>query len=75
MNVKKGVFANQMKTVFGDVMEGQMTTEAGEEIDAIFGAKSIEGRIVNSPIHIGTTATLVKAIQKGFIDIYRGRRQ
>lgn len=73
MKNTKGVFANQMKTVFGDVMEGVMTTEEGEIIDAVFGAKSIEGRIVNSPIQIATTATILQVITKQAIDIYRGR--
>lgn len=70
----KGVFANQMKTVFGDVIEGEMTTETGQKIEAIFGCKSIEGRIVNSPFAIGTTNTLLKVIARKAIDIYRGRK-
>lgn len=70
----KGVFANQMKTVFGDVIEGEMTTESGQKIEAIFGCKSVEARIVNSPFAIGTTSTLLRVIAKKAIDIYRGRK-
>ena len=71
----KGVFANQMKTVFGDVMESEMTTESGKKIEAVFGCKSIENRIVNSPFDIGTTNTLLRVIGQKAADIYRGRNK
>lgn len=67
----KGVFANQMKTVFGDVFEKDILTESGVRIDAIFGAKSIADRIVNSPFLIGTTTTLLKVISKKAVAAYR----
>ena len=68
----KGVFANQMKTVFGDVYEKDILTESGVRIDAIFGAKSIADRIVNSPFIIGTTTTLLKVISKRAVRVYKG---
>lgn len=71
----KGVFANQMKTVFGSVVTGEMTTESGSPVEAIFGAKSIEARIVNSPYSILTTATLLRVIGKQAAEIYRGKRK
>ena len=55
----KSVFCNQMKTVIGRVLAGDVTTESGKTVDAIFGAKSIDDRIVSSPFIIGTTATLL----------------
>lgn len=67
----KGVFANQMKTVFGDVFEKEIVSESGIVIDAIFGAKSIGDRIVNSPFIIGTTSTLLKVISKKAVAAYR----
>ena len=67
----KGVFANQMKTVFGDVFDKDIISETGVKIDAIFGAKSIADRIVNSPFIIGTTTTLLKVISKKAVAAYR----
>jgi hypothetical protein len=67
----KGVFANQLKTVFGEVMEYDMTTESGETIDAVFGQQSIDARIVLSPEIMGTTATLLKLIARNAVKIYR----
>lgn len=67
----KGVFANQMKTVFGEIMSGEVTSESGKVIDAIFGQKSIADRIVLSPEVIGTTATLLDVIGKKALKAYR----
>jgi hypothetical protein len=69
----KGVFANQMKTVFGHVIEGEVKTESGVEVDAIFGAKSIQARIVNSPDIIGTTTSLLGVLAKRVANKYRGK--
>lgn len=68
----KGVFANQMKTIFGRVMSGVNETEAGEPIDAIFGYRSIYNRIVLSPEIIGTTNTLLRVLSKHVAKVYRG---
>ena len=69
----KGVFVNQMKSVFGGVFENKITTESGAEIGAIFGYKSISARIVNSPALIGTTTTLLDVIAKRACALYFGR--
>ncbi len=68
----KGVFANQLKSVIGEVMEYDMTTEDGTPIDAVFGQKSIDARIVLSPAIMGTTATLLKLVAKKAVEIYKG---
>lgn len=68
----KGVFGNQLKTVFSRVMTGVNTTESGEPLDAIFGNTSIEERIVLSPKLIGTTNTLLKVLSKHVAAVYRG---
>lgn len=60
----KGVFANQMKTVFGEVLPGEVHTASGLQIDAIFGQKSIDDRIVGSPAQIGTTTAVLRHIGK-----------
>lgn len=48
-----------------------MTSENGDEIDAVFGQKSIDDRIVNSAIIIGTTNTLLRVVGKKALEIYR----
>lgn len=67
----KGVFCNQMKTVFGRVLSGDVTTESGKVVDAIFGQKSIDDRIVSSPSIIGTTATLLDVFGKMAVAAYK----
>ncbi|MDD2879801.1 MAG: hypothetical protein PHQ58_05145 [Rhodoferax sp.] len=69
----KGVFSNQLKTVFGEVFDGDMKTEDGELIDAIFGGKSVHARIVNSAWSIGTTNTLLSVLAKKAVQAYRGK--
>ncbi len=59
-----------MKTVFSEVMDYEVTTERGEVVDAIFGAKSILDRIVLSPILIGTTNKLLELIAAKAVDVY-----
>lgn len=68
----KGVYANQLKSVFGEVLETEIRTESGDEIDAIFGFRSIAARIVLSPSIIGTTTSLLKEIAKKAVQIYKG---
>jgi hypothetical protein len=69
----KGVFANQMKSVHGAVMETPPRTEDGETIDAVFGMRSIEARIVESPLIMGTTAYLLHIGRKKAAALYRGK--
>lgn len=68
----KGVFGNQMKTIFGRVMSGTNETESGIPIDAIFGYTSISDRIVLSPELMGTTTTLLKLMSQRVVDVYEG---
>lgn len=67
----KGVFGNQLKTVFGRVMPEDILSESGQVIKAIFGAKSIGDRIVNSPDIIGTTTMLLGEAAKRAVRAYR----
>lgn len=50
-----------------------MITENGDVIDAVFGCKSINARIVTSPYIIGTSNTLLKLIQKKAVSVYNGK--
>jgi hypothetical protein len=59
-----------MKTVFSEVLENNLITESGETIDAVFGQKSVEARIVLSPSIIGTTNTILKVIAKKAVEIF-----
>lgn len=67
----KAVFSNQLKTTIGEVFEYPIRTESGDEIDAIFGEKSLAARIVNSPFIIGTTTSLLKLIAKRAVELYK----
>ncbi|MNP96446.1 hypothetical protein D3C85_90290 [compost metagenome] len=68
----KGVFVNQMKTIFGRVMAGRNQTESGEDLDAIFSYTSFSNRICLSPELIGTTTTLLKVLSKKVVEAYKG---
>lgn len=69
----KVVFGNQMKSTVGEVMVSKMVTENGEDIDAVFGYRSIYNRIVDSPLLIGTTITLLSIVAKKALEIYKGK--
>lgn len=69
----KAVFANQLKTVVGRVMDDKTTTEDGVPVDAIFGYMSISARIVLSPEIIGTTTTLLDVIGQQAVKLYKGK--
>lgn len=66
----KGVFANQMKSVVGKKMIAEYSTESGEQIDAVFGAISIENRIVTSPIVIGMHNVLLDLVGQEMLAAY-----
>lgn len=68
----KGVFANQLKTVFCRVMTGRNETKSGIKIDAIFGYSSVDNRIVVSPTKNGTTNTLLIVLGKRMAEVARG---
>lgn len=68
----KGVFANQMKTVFSEIIDYDLITESGLKLDGWFGAVSIFKRIVNSPITIGTTNVLLRIAGERAYKVYKG---
>ncbi len=70
----KGVFGNQLKSVFRRVMTGVNKTESGEDIDAIFGYTSIDNRIVTAPVATGTTQTLLRVLGKAAVKVFRGKK-
>jgi hypothetical protein len=70
----KGVFYNQMKTVFSEILPGDVVTESGLTIDGIFGQKSIADRIVTSPEVIGTTTVLLGVLGRKAAEAYFGTK-
>jgi hypothetical protein len=69
----KGVFGNQLKTVFGRVLTGVHETESGLPIGAIFSYQSISARIVRSPEITGVCNTLLKLISQRVVGAYKGK--
>lgn len=69
----KLVFGNQLKGTIGEVMDYEMTTESGLTIDAVFGGRSVDARIVMSPMLMGTTAALMKKVSLNVVNIYKGK--
>lgn len=68
----KIIFANQLKSVTGQVMDYDITTEDGKtKIEAKFGYTSMAARKVNSPIEIGTTISLLKYIAEEAVRLYK----
>jgi hypothetical protein len=65
------VFVNQLKsTIANRYKDGDYKTSSGENVQAIFGAKSAEDRIVQSVYKVGTTNTLLKLLTKAAIAAY-----
>lgn len=64
-----------MKSTIGQVfpVDAIPYTEDGKPIDAIFGAKSIAARIVESTYLIGTTSALLRTIGEQAAKIYFGK--
>lgn len=71
----KGVFGNQMKSIFSNVMSGVNETESGEPLDAMFGYISISNRIVLSPEVMGTTNTLLRVMSKKVAERYFSKKR
>lgn len=59
-----------MKTVFSQTIKDPYRTEDGKEIDAVFGAKSIDDRIVNSAVIIGAANMTLDIIAEKAIEAY-----
>lgn len=68
----KGVFGNQLKTVFGRIFADDIVTESNTPIDAVFGARSVGDRIVTSPYEIGTSNVILELIGKRALKAYEG---
>ena len=67
----KAVFGLQLKSTHSSSYANRVTDENGVEVDAIFGARSVANRIVESFYIIGTTSTLALEIGKRAVKAYR----
>lgn len=65
----KHSMANQLKSVPGGTLDGINQTLDGKEIDVIFGYRSVNDRIVGSPIKQGTVNTTMIAVTDLYFDI------
>jgi len=65
----KAVLSNQLKFTVSKLAD-KITDEDGRDVDAKFGFRGLGARIVDSPIIIGTTALLLKSLDKEIVDIY-----
>jgi len=68
----KGIIASQLKTTVSEVREETIQTENGEELDGLFSAEAVAARIVNSPMLMGTTATVLRLASREAVRIYKG---
>lgn len=58
----KAVVCNQLKSVHGATLEGVNKTADGKDIDIFFGYRSVNDRIVNSPLKQGSVnSVMIKA--------------
>lgn len=75
-NADKFVLQNQLKNTVAKVYKaGSITSEDGDEIDAVFGLLGTTNRLVNSCFISGSTATLVRLMTDKAIRAYDGVNQ
>ena len=68
----KLVFSHQMKCTISEVLQSDMHTEDGREVEAVFGYRSIAARGVLSPAIMGTTNSLLYHISQQAAKLYFG---
>lgn len=66
----KIVLGLQAKSVTASVIEKPIFTESGKEIDMIFSARSINNRIIMSPIICGATNRVLETLEQRVTDLY-----
>jgi len=71
----KGVYANQMKSIFSGIMSGPNTMADGTDIDAFFSYQSINNRNVDSAIRIGMANFNLETLAHNAIALYKGTTQ
>lgn len=69
----KLIFGHQMKCTIAEVHSGQVYTDHGKPIDAIFAYRSLAAREVNSATTIGTAATYLELVTDEVIKTFEGK--
>lgn len=70
MNIKKGVFGNQAKSVTVAPFSYSLKTESGDTVDGKYSYKGVINRIILSPIVMGAAIRTVRLFGKQVTDIY-----
>lgn len=66
--IDKCIVGNQLKTTIGDIYE-DITTESGDEIDMMAGARGFSARIVYAPYLQGMINLILEKVQKNVIEM------
>ena len=66
----KLVFANQLKCTCAGVFPQPITTESGQQIDALFSPDAIYRRCVMSPMLYGVLARIVEKVEADAVNMY-----
>lgn len=70
----KAILANQLKFTVGEVFYSKMEAEDGTNVDVLFSTKSINARIVVSPILMGTTGMVLDKLKDNAVEMYFGKK-
>lgn len=70
----KAILANQLKFTVGEVFYNKMECEDGTNVDVVFSTKSINARIVTSPILMGTTGMVLDKLKDNAVEMYFGKK-
>ena len=66
----KSTIGLQMKTVCANVIEKPISTESGVSVDMLFSARSVNNRVVFSPLIIGFTNRIMASLEKAALKLY-----
>ena len=67
----KMIFAHQMKSTTSDVIDYPLSDEDDVAIDGFFSLAAIGGRLVTSPIKIGTAIPLLRELPNKLLELYK----
>lgn len=60
----KSVMGGQLKTTVGEILDYNITSEDGREIEYLFSTRAVNARIVESVYTVGTASTLLREVGK-----------
>ena len=68
----KLVVGGQMKSVCAAIIEQPISTESGTQVDMLFSARSVNNRIVVSPMIVGFCNRVLKTLEEKVVSLYFG---